>query len=88
MYTAYTVIATSGIDYNIKLWEPVAAEEASLSDLDEVSRLVTLHSCVYNTCTCMCMKVCSGGNTLYKFELACCDAMVEVLWLLYLELCV
>ena len=32
----YTVIATSGIDYNVKLWEPVASHEASLSDLDEV----------------------------------------------------
>ena len=31
-----TVIATSGIDYNVKLWEPVADQEASLSDLDEV----------------------------------------------------
>ncbi|CAI8022976.1 DDB1- and CUL4-associated factor 6 [Geodia barretti] len=30
------LIATSGIDYNVKLWEPVADQEASLSDLDEV----------------------------------------------------
>ncbi len=30
------VIATSGIDYNIKLWEPVAERAASLDNLDEV----------------------------------------------------
>ena len=37
----FIVIATSGIDYNVKLWEPVAFQEASLSDLDEVSSLCT-----------------------------------------------
>ena len=30
------VLATSGIDYNVKIWEPVAAQDATLSDLDEV----------------------------------------------------
>ena len=30
------VIATSGIDYNIKLWEPFADELCTLHDLDEV----------------------------------------------------
>ena len=44
MYVLFAVIATSGIDYNIKLWEPVAAEQATLSDLDEVS---TLYSTMY-----------------------------------------
>ena len=47
-YVLCAVVATSGIDYNIKLWEPVAAEQATLSDLDEVSTL-------YSTCTCMYM---------------------------------
>ena len=31
------VIATSGIDYNIKLWEPTATDEVILHNLDEVS---------------------------------------------------
>ena len=30
------VIATSGIDYNIKLWEPLAEEPCALDDLEEV----------------------------------------------------
>ena len=30
------VIATSGIDYNIKLWEPLAEEPCTLDDLEEV----------------------------------------------------
>ena len=33
------VIATSGIDYNIKLWEPKSEELCSLDNLEEVSLL-------------------------------------------------
>ncbi len=33
------VIATSGIDYNVKLWEPVAEQLASLDGLEEVRSL-------------------------------------------------
>ena len=41
------VIATSGIDYNVKLWEPVAAHEASLDNLKEVHFIMyVMH--VYN----------------------------------------
>ena len=29
-------MATSGIDYDVKLWEPMAAEPCCLTDLDEV----------------------------------------------------
>ena len=31
------VIATSGIDYDVKLWEPLDSERCSLHDLDKVS---------------------------------------------------
>lgn len=31
------VIATSGIDYNIKFWEPVDKDMCSLEDLKKVS---------------------------------------------------
>ena len=33
------VLATSGIDYDIKLWEPLSAEECSLGNLTEVGKI-------------------------------------------------
>lgn len=33
------VLATSGIDYDIKLWEPLSAEECSLGNLTEVGEI-------------------------------------------------
>lgn len=44
------VIATSGIDYNIKLWEPLADELCTLHDLDEVCVCVHAHECVFVVC--------------------------------------
>ena len=36
-----SVLASSGIDYNVKLWEPVSQDPCSLDDLDEVIQLAT-----------------------------------------------
>jgi hypothetical protein len=36
------VLATSGIDYDVKLWEPLSAEPCSLENLQEVSAVAML----------------------------------------------
>jgi len=51
------VIATSGIDYNIKLWEPLADELCTLHDLDEVCVCVWVGVCVVCVCVCVCVCV-------------------------------
>ena len=44
----FLVIATSGVDYDIKLWEPTAESACSLETLSEV-----LYVCV---CVCVCLR--------------------------------
>ena len=58
MYNALSsVLATSGIDYNVKLWEPTATKEASLHDVDEVCT-ACIHHCVA-VGNCSVQRVCS-----------------------------
>ena len=69
------VIATSGVDYDIKLWEPVDDQACSLDDVSKASKYTVVISQYHSSCRPLCVCVC----LINQLENQMCENLLRVL---------
>ena len=79
------MIATSGIDYDVKLWEPLDSERCSLHDLDKVS-IPGLYQHVAPV-HCVCDMPGQIGLRLVNISITCTYMHVTTTYMLHVHAC-